>query len=567
MSIEMSAKYCVSEGLCSDEHSFTVKKTATKARIEEGIIHSPYPDCQVPSVSLYALLAGRMQRNSDKTAILCQEKAVSHGELLRRFRCITAGLQSMGLGRGDRVYARFSSATVDGLAALCGVMFSGATLILAGESSEDEHLASIKSLDVTHLLIDSSNADIFISLLPQLTLKGKLSVDDTPGFTRLSPFQWEANEAAFDDDRGSEDDVMMIAYSSGTSGLPKNIELQRRYLIYYVVATEACEPLPSEEICIIGPSITFAVLMYHLKGLYSGAAFVMMGQQGASDLLDSMLRHKVTWFASPQFRVLSIARQVEKRGCGPPPSLRSVVLFGAPVTVTAAREITATLRPLVFRNAYGTTETGFVAVPPRGECAYDNVGFPVPGTRIKVIDMQSGRVLGPMKEGEVLLHSPAVMKGYYNMPAETELALDAQGWFHTGDVGMYDENGRLYMVDRIKCLLVCFSWKVSSCQLEDCLLKHPDVAEAAVFGVANEEAGDLPAAVVVLRPGHENRGEELAEELMAHVAARHSWYRHHCAGVYVTNAIPTTETGKIRRRDLAQMLPSLQRLDRTISTA
>ncbi|XP_077513501.1 uncharacterized protein LOC144124591 [Amblyomma americanum] len=181
--------------------------------------------------------------------------------------------------------------------------------------------------------------------------------------------------------------------------------------------------------------------------------------------------------------------------------------------------------------------------------------------------MQSGRVLGPMEEGEVLVHSPAVMKGYYNMPAETELALDAQGWFHTGDVGMYDEDGRLYLVDRIKCLLVCFSWKVSSCQLEDCLLKHPDVAEAAVFGVANAEAGDLPDALVVLRPGHENRGEELAEELMAHVAARHSWYRHHCAGVYVTNAIPTTETGKIRRRNLAQMLPSLQRLDRTISTA
>ncbi|KAK8771171.1 hypothetical protein V5799_025585 [Amblyomma americanum] len=158
-----------------------------------------------------------------------------------------------------------------------------------------------------HFLLPASNAVTWTPSCP--TNPGKLSVDDTPGFTRVSPFQWQANEAAFDDDRGSEDDVMMIAYSSGTSGLPKNIELQRRYLIYYVVATD------------------------------------------------------------PQFRVLSIERQVQKRGCGPPPSLRSVVLFGAPVTVTAAREITATLRPLVFRNAYGTTETGFVAVPPRGECA------------------------------------------------------------------------------------------------------------------------------------------------------------------------------------------------------
>ncbi|XP_075536904.1 luciferin 4-monooxygenase-like [Dermacentor variabilis] len=571
----MSAQRCVetdkphteiSGTLRCDAGSFPVKKTTVKAMIKNGVIHSPYPDVHVPSSSLFALLAERMLKSGDKAAILYREKPISHIELLQRFRSCAGGMQVLGLGRGDRVYARFCSSSVDGLVALCAAIFTGATVILAGDFTQVEHLASIKSLDITHLLIDSGTADRIIPLLPELKLKGKLSVDQLPGFAWVSSPQW-ANEASFHDNWVAtyEDDVALIAYSSGTSGLPKNIEIPQRCLLYCLVAAEATQPLTSDDICVTGPNIcTYIGFTLYLKGLHLGATFLMMEQrQRTMGLTDAIVRHKVTWFMSPPLRALGYARQVLQSGGGPPPSLKSILLAGAPLSAAVAQEVVAALHPDEMRNVYGTTETsGILTLPPPGERCYDNVGFPSPGTRVKVVDAGSGAVMGPMKEGEVLVHSPSTMKGYYNMAAETDAAIDPQGWFHTGDVGFYDEDGRLYLVDRVKFTLDCFGKKVSPCEIEDCLMEHPDVAEAAVLGVPHVDAGVLPAAIVVIRPRCENRGEELAEELKVHVAARLSPWKYLYGGVYFADVIPKTETGKIQRRDLPTLILSLRRVDR-----
>ncbi|KAH6939569.1 hypothetical protein HPB50_019542 [Hyalomma asiaticum] len=512
-----------------------------------------------------------MLRSGEKAAILYREEAVSHGELLRRLRCCTAGLQALGIGRGDRVYARFCSSSVDGLVALCAVIFTGATVIIVGDFTQAEHLSSIKSLDITHLLTDSETADKLVPLLPELKLKGKLSVDELPGFTCVSSLQW-VNEKPFRDNWNAScnDDVAMIAYSSGTSGLPKNIEIPQRCLLYCLVAAEATQPLTSDDICVTGANIcTYIGFTLYLKGLYLGATFLMMEQrQRIHGLVDAIARHKVTWFMSPPLRALGYARQVQQGGHGPPPSLKSILLAGAPLLAAVAREVVAALQPDEMRNAYGTTETsGILTLPPRGERCYDNVGFPLPGTKVKIVDPQSGAVLGPMEEGEVLVHSPSTMKGYYKMDDETSAVLDAQGWFHTSDVGFYDVDGRLYLVDRVKFTLDCYGKKVSPCELEDCLMEHPDVAEAAVLGVPHADAGVVPAAIVVLRPRCEKRDEELAKHIKVHVAARLSPWKHLYGGVYFADAIPRTETGKIQRRDLPELLLSLPRIERPSATA
>lgn len=554
------------ESLLCDTDSFPVKKTTMKAIIKDGVIHSPYPDVHVPSSSLFGLLAERMLKSGSKAAILYGEKPVSHIELLQRLRSCAAGLQVLGLGRGDRVYARFCSSSVEGLVALCAAIFTGATVILAGDFTQAEHLASIKSLDITHFLVDSGTAERLVPLLPELKLKGKLSVDQLPGFVHVSSLQW-GNEASFRDNwvATCEDDVALIAYSSGTSGLPKNIEIPQRCLLYCLVAAETTQPLTCDDICVTGANIcTYIGFTLYLKGLYLGATFLMMEQrQRVHGLADAIARHKATWFMSTPLRALGYAQQVLKRGDGPPPSLKSILLAGAPLSAAVAQEVVAVLQPDEMRNAYGTTETsGILTLPPRGERCYDHVGFPLPGTRVKVVDAGSGAVLGPMEKGEVLVHSPSAMKGYYNMADETDAVIDAQGWFHTGDIGFYDEDGRLYLVDRVKFTLDCFGRKASPCEIEDCLMEHPDVAEAAVLGVPSAVAGVVPAAIVVLRSRCENRGQELAEELKAHVAARLSRWKHLYGGVYFADVIPRTETGKIQRRDLPTLILALDRIDR-----
>ncbi|XP_049270092.1 uncharacterized protein LOC119385855 [Rhipicephalus sanguineus] len=314
---------------------------------------------------------------------------MSHVEMLRRLKSCAAGLQALGLGRGDRVYTRFCSSSVDGLVALCAVIFTGATVIIVGDFTQAEHLASIKSLDITHLLTDSGTADRLIPLLPELKLKGALSVDQLPGFTCVSPPQW-ANEEHFRDNWSSTicaDDVAMIAYSSGTSGLPKNIEIPQRCLLYCLVAAEVTQPLTSDDICVTGANIcTYIGFTLYLKGLYLGATYLMIGQrERIHGLVDAVVRHKVTWFMSPPLRALGYARQVQQSGRGPPPSLSSILLAGSPLSAAVAREVGATLQPDETRNAYGTTETGgILTMPQPGECCYDNVGFRLPGTRVIV---------------------------------------------------------------------------------------------------------------------------------------------------------------------------------------
>ncbi|KAL1421025.1 hypothetical protein MTO96_004382 [Rhipicephalus appendiculatus] len=483
-----------------------------KAMIKDGVIHSPYPDVHVPSCSLFALLEERMLRSGDKAALLYRDRAVSHVELLQRLRSCAAGLQALGLGRGDRVYTRFCSSSVDGPDRLVRRDFHRRH----GHHRRRLH-AGIKSLDITHLLTDSGTSDRLIPLLPELNLKGTLSVDELPGFTCVSSPQW-ANGKCFRDNWNSatcEDDVAMIAYSSGTSGLPKNIEIPQRCLLYCLIAAEVTQPLTSDDICVTGANIcTYIGFSLYLKGLYLGATYLMMEQrERIHGLVDAVARHKVTWFMSPPLRALGYARQVQQSGRGPPPSLRSILLAGSPLSAAVAREVGATLQPDEMRNAYGTTETGgIITIPPQGECCFDNVGFPLPGIRVKVIDAKSGAVLGPMEEG---------------------------------DVGYYDEDGRLYLIGRAKFTLDCYGKKVSPCELEDCLIGTPGL---------------------VLKPCCKNRGEELAEQIKVHVAARLSPWKHLYGGVYFADAIPRTETGKILRRDLPELLLSLPRIDRPGAT-
>ena len=201
-------------------------------------------------------------------------------------------------------------------------------------------------------------------------------------------------------------------------------------------------------------------------------------------------------------------------------------------------------------QGYGLTETSPVthAVPvEREENRPGSIGPPIPSTDCKVADLLDGRALGPDEDGEVWIRGPQVMRGYLGDDEATARTLDDDGWLRTGDIGHADEDGWFYLVDRLKELIKVKGFQVAPAELEAVLLDHPAVADAAVVGSPDDEAGEVPKAFVVPAAG----AELDVAELRSFVAARVASYKQ-LRRVEVTDEIPKSASGKILRRVLVE---------------
>jgi acyl-CoA synthetase (AMP-forming)/AMP-acid ligase II len=211
------------------------------------------------------------------------------------------------------------------------------------------------------------------------------------------------------------------------------------------------------------------------------------------------------------------------------------------------RELTRAIRErlnVTTRQGYGMTETSPVAyyTPPDSE-RDGKVGLLAPNTECRIVDPETTRDVGPGECGEVWLRGPQIMIGYLNKPDATAGTIDAEGWLHTGDVGSVDDDGYLTLVDRLKEMIKVKGFQVAPAELEALLLEHPLIADAAVIPVADDDAGEVPKAVVVAR------GPLTADEVIAFVHPRVAHYKR-VRVVEFTDRIPKSPSGKILRRVL-----------------
>jgi acyl-CoA synthetase (AMP-forming)/AMP-acid ligase II len=183
--------------------------------------------------------------------------------------------------------------------------------------------------------------------------------------------------------------------------------------------------------------------------------------------------------------------------------------------------------------------------PPR-ELKFGSVGVPAPNTECKIIDLETGEALLPGERGEVCVRGPQVMKGYLNRPDATAHTIDNEGWLHTGDIGYADEDAHFYIVDRAKELIKYKGFQVPPAELEAVLLTHPCIADAAVIPCPDEEAGEVPKAIVVLKQPVES---EAILDYVAQRVAPHKRIRY----LECVEKIPKSPSGKILRRVLVEM--------------
>jgi acyl-CoA synthetase (AMP-forming)/AMP-acid ligase II len=227
-------------------------------------------------------------------------------------------------------------------------------------------------------------------------------------------------------------------------------------------------------------------------------------------------------------------------------ALRVITSGAAPL----GREVAESCRRRLgcgFKQGYGLTETSPVThMTPPGvfDEAPGTIGPCVPNTEIKVIDPE-GRLLPPGEQGEICVRGPQVMLGYLNRPEATAAMIDSEGWLHTGDLGFGDERGRFFIVDRLKELIKYKGCQVAPAELEALLLTHPAVADAAVIGLPDPEAGEVPKAFVVLRQAARPAA---IQDWVAERVAPFKRLRH----LEVVDAIPKSASGKILRRLLVE---------------
>jgi acyl-CoA synthetase (AMP-forming)/AMP-acid ligase II len=341
------------------------------------------------------------------------------------------------------------------------------------------------------------------------------------------------------------DDVFLLPYSSGTTGLPKGVELTHRGAVANLVQMEPVLPLGSED------TVLAVAPMYHCMGLIvvvahalcQGAAVVTMPRFELEAFLQAMQDHRVTASIIAPPIALALARHpiVDRFDLS---ALRWLGCGAAPLD-TAIEEACAQRLGCAFGQGYGMTEaTATIAVSSFAapdQMVPGTVGPLLPGTQARVIDPDTRADLAAGDEGELLIRGPQLMRGYRGRPDVTAATIDADGWLHTGDVATITPDGVLRITDRLKELIKVKGFQVAPAELEGLLCAHPRVADAAVVGVPDDAAGEVPKAFVVAR------GEVVPDELMAWVAERVAPHKR-LRGVAVVDEIPKLPSGKILRR-------------------
>jgi acyl-CoA synthetase (AMP-forming)/AMP-acid ligase II len=344
------------------------------------------------------------------------------------------------------------------------------------------------------------------------------------------------------------DDLALLPYSSGTTGLPKGVMLTHVQLVTAVRQVRAAiRPGPGDSLLAVAPFfhvLGFAVVLG--GGLSAGATLVTMARFDLERMLALIERHRVTMLigAPPLLRALAEHPRADRHDLS---SLELLLAGGAPLPPDVQAAVERRLPHAVVGQGWGMTETTVgAAVPDRERGSLPaSVGRALPNTSLRVVDPVSGRDLGPGEDGELCVSGPQLMAGYRNRPDATAAMIDPDGWLHTGDLGHVDADGNVFIVDRLKELIKVSGYQVAPAELEALLLTHPAVADAAVIGRPDERRGEVPVAVVV------PRGKLDAGALMLWVAARVAPYKR-LREVRVAQALPRSPAGKLLRRVLVE---------------
>jgi acyl-CoA synthetase (AMP-forming)/AMP-acid ligase II len=514
------------------------------------IIQSPYHDVEFMPVPLPTFVLHGAAGRGDRAALVDGPtgRVLTYAELASSVRQTAGGLVAHGVAAGD-VLALCSPNSPDFAIAYFAALAAGAVVTTVNPLAPVGDIARQLTHSRARWLI--TTAALAAGGAGQAASAAGIRETFVFGATRAAgpaiPFTWLTD---IDLPAISPDDDAVLLYSSGTTGLPKGVLLSHRNMVASLCQTRAVHRVGPDDVVLTALPLwhLYALQVTLSLGLAAGATVVTMPRFDLESFCGLVQEHGVTRVEVVPPIVLGLARHpaVTRYDLS---SLRLITCAAAPLGAALATECARRLGCRV-KQAYGMTEFAGAThmVPDTGGGHAESVGPLLPGTQARVVDCATGLDVSPGQPGEMLIRTPGTMRGYLDNPEATAATVDADGWLHTGDVVVADREGWFTIVDRVKELIKYKGSQVAPAALEAILVAHPAVADAAVIGRPDEEAGEIPTAVVVLRPPVADTAQA-ARELMAYVAARVAPHEKIRRVEFVTE-IPRSPSGKILRRQL-----------------
>jgi acyl-CoA synthetase (AMP-forming)/AMP-acid ligase II len=471
---------------------------------------------------------------------------VTYGALADAVRTVAASLAARGFAKGDVFGIYAPSSPEFAVALLAAASLGGIVTTINPAATPDELARQLDDAGATFLLTTPENFDRARPDIARTAVRTVFVLGKTAG---AMPFaDLFCGLGAVPDVRiDPPTDVVLMPYSSGTTGLPKGVLLTHRNFVGNLLQTDVPHCRREDDIVFAVPPFfhIYGILMIGWT-LAAGATLVFAPRFELATFLAAVQEQRVTRVSLVPPILVALANDptVDAYDLS---SLRLISSAGAPIGADLLHRC-ATRFGCAVVQSYGLTEASPLTHSPFVDGPWSklgSIGACVPNTECKVVDIATGAELNANEQGELWVRGPQVMQGYLNRPEETARTITPDGWLRTGDIGYADVDGDFFVVDRLKELIKYKAYQVAPAELEAVLLSHPAVADVAVIPSPDEEAGEVPKAFVVLKE------QATGDELMAYVAARVAPYKK-IRRLEFTDQIPKSASGKILRRVLVE---------------
>ena len=497
-----------------------------------------------PQIGLSHWFAQRALRTPERKALHFEGRTWTFGEMQDEIEACAARLRALGIGKGDRVaflglnqpmffFSMFAAARL-------GAIFVPLNFRLTGP----ELAFMIEDCGAAALIVDAHLTPVITPVRPQLkSVKAFLSAEDEAN--------WVVGEAPPSPEiANDDDDVAMIMYTSGTTGRPKGAMLTHGNFWWNNINSLLMTDMLQDDITLTAAPI------FHIGGLnvttlvtlQKGGQVILQRAFDPGCALAAIAEHRVTTMFGVPAMFLFMAQHPDFATTDLS-SVRGLIVGGAPCPLPILKTYEA--RGVRMQQGYGLTETAPMVTILAPEFGFEKVGSSGKApmfTEVRLADAQGVEITEPRKQGEVLVRGPNVTPGYWGLPLATKLAIDADGWFHTGDAAFFDEEGFLTISDRIKDMIISGGENVYPAEVESALMRHPAIAEVAVIGEPDPKWGESIVAIVALKAGQSLTIEAL-REFAGESLARFKLPRR----LETIPALPRNATGKILKYQLRKM--------------